>query len=143
MSKNSSNTKNNESFIIEQYKILFTVIVNLNDNVIKSILTMMVIFSTIVAIVIQGMAKNPTLKNVLFLNYGLIIIFAYYLGYLRFRIITMFNLVNEIEKTEKLKYRGILSYEHKTNWRFYSTKGLFFVVVTILIMMNTFLIIRL
>jgi hypothetical protein len=130
-------------FALEQYKILFSVIVSLNDSVVKSVLTIFIIFTTIAAIVFQNVDKHPQLKQVLYINYGLTIVFAYYLGYLRFRIVTMFGLVERIEKGEKLKYRGIVSYEEKTNWRFYSTKGLFWVVILSLIAINTLLIIEL
>lgn len=130
-----------DDFTLEQYKILFNVIVSLNDSVVKSVLTIFIIFTTIIAIVVRGMDENPLLKNVLYINYALIMVFAYYLGYLRFRIVTMFHIVEEIEKGEDFKYPGIMSYEKKTNWRFYSTRGLFWVIVLTLIIINTLIII--
>lgn len=128
---------------LEQYKIIFNVIINLNDNVVKSILTIFIIFTTIVAFVVKDINLMPQIKNVLYINYAIIVVFSYYLGYLRFRIITMFKIVEEIEKREGFKYQGIVSYEKKTNWKFYSTKGLFWVVVLTLTGINTLLLIKL
>lgn len=127
----------NAAVALEQYKILFAVIINLGDNVVKSVLSMLVVYFAVVAFVVQGISHNPNVKDILLVNYGLVFVFTYYLGYLRFRIVTMFKIVNEIEEKEKFTYRGIQNYEKITNYKFYSTKGLFVVLALSLIIINT------
>lgn len=131
--------RNGQNIALEQYKILFNVIINLNDNVIKSALSIFVIFAAIVALVLQNIEKAPEIIYLLYLNYAIIAVFLYYLGYLRFRIVTMFSFVDRIEKGENFKYRSIPDYEEKTNLRFFSTKGLFAMISIVLFIINTVL----
>lgn len=126
---------------IEQYKILFNVIINLNDGVVKGIITIFVIYITICTLVIHGMNTNPNIKNLLFFNYVLIFVFFYYLGYLRFRIKTMFDFARIIENGENFKYRGIDTYERTVRNKFFSTVGLYFMVIGVLMIMNTVLLV--
>lgn len=133
-------TLSQQSIITEQYKIVFSVITSLNDNVVKSILSMFVVYFASVAFVVQGYHDTPKLKYVIFLDYALIFVYFYYLGYLRFRITTLFKIIEEIETKEKFKYRGMRNYEKRTDFRFFSTKGLFVVIMLSLILINTVLI---
>jgi hypothetical protein len=135
--KKEEDKVNQHNIAIEQYKILFNVIINLGDNVVKSVLTIFLIYTAITALVIRGIDSTPEIKNVLYINYALIAVFSYYLGYLRFRIVTMFELVERIEKEEGYRFMGIRGYESKTNYRFFSTKGLYLVIVLALLGINT------
>lgn len=127
-------------YIVEQYKIVFSVIVSLNDNVVKSMLTMLIIYFAITAVALRAIPDFPQMAKLLYVNYFLIIFFFYYLAYLRFRILVMFKIAEEIENSNDFSYRGMTSYEDKTNYRLFSTKGLFFFIMGTIIAINTFLI---
>lgn len=110
---------------------------NLNDSVVKGVLTIFTIYFAIIVVVLQRINENPNIKNILLLNYVLIIVFFYYLSYLRFRIITMFRLVKKIEDGENFKYSGVEDYEKLTNFKIFSTKGLFACILITLLLINT------
>ena len=128
---------------LEQYKILFSIIVNLNDTVVKGILTIFLVYVGVIALVLRKPDDIPNIKALLYINYVLVLVFLYYLSYLRSRIRIMFELAQNIETKERFSHQIIKDFETLTRGKFLSTRGLYAVITVALLVSNTILILLL
>lgn len=122
---------------LEQYKIIFNVIINLNDAVVKGVFTLFLVFSAFLATIVANVEKIPTMKYGVFLNYGLILVFMYYFVYLRIRIKTLYTIADQIERMNSDFSPGVRLYLGETRGKFFSTVGLFIIMFSVLAIANT------